>query len=187
MPGIFEHRYNPSLRNTAIERRHQQLSPALSRLAANAILAYDSLRPVAKPIKEADDDEPVVLEDFELGGKVVGRYVRLRLGEHHRLNFYDNRKATGILSYSWQFSRVQPVEALKTETTRITKFPANSTPDAEELIDIQVDTHVYEGEIGQGMKHDDYLCSPLDHYHSAEQYIEAFEADIKRAVSEFGA
>lgn len=186
MPGIYEYKYQRYVREETVLRRHEQLIPALSRLAANAILAYDDLRLTAKPGEEATEDEPVVMHDFELGGKTVGRYVKARLGEHHRLDLYDNRKPTGILTYAWQFSRTQPVERLMTQTTTVTKFSTSSTPDGEELIDISANSHIYQREIGQRMRYGASLCGPAELYRDAEQYINDFEADIEQAVSELG-
>lgn len=186
MPGMFEHRYKSYAPNDALDIRHAQITPDLSRLANSAILAYDALRPIAVPIEEAEDDTPVVLEDFELSGKVVGRYVRVRFEPLHRLNFYDNRAGGRTLSYSWQFSRVHPLAALKTETTVVTKFPASSTPDDRELIDINVDTHLLEDEKDPGGSHIGRPCGTTNQFDSAERYIAEFEADITRAVNEFG-
>jgi hypothetical protein len=182
---MFEHRYGSHGGDDAVKGRHEEISPELSRLTNSAILAYDSLRPIAVPINEAGDDEHVVLEDFELGGKVVGRYVRVNFEPLHRLNLYDNRTGGRALYYSWQFSRVEPLSPRKTETTVVTKFPVSSTPDGEELIDIHVDAHLLDAR-GKIVSSAGRTCGTSDLYNDAEGYIADFESDIARAVNEFG-
>lgn len=183
---FFEERRQELQGITAARRAH--MAPQLARFAVHAKEVYYQLRPAAVYADHLAGPHQVHYlqkhgQTVSGPGGVIGDCLVIPLNDHHNLSITHNQAPER--SYAWQFRRsVLTTESLSERTTIQEELALKAFSPAES-INIDVATFSYKDEGRRSPGHHQNICTELNNYAQAEDYVAAFVADLNHAVRLF--